>query len=305
MTPRLAVATMPAKAKLLLLRRMVMQADRSRLCAAAAVISACHVTTTIGLCVAPMRAPFFDASFDAFFGLLGLLLLLLVHRAVWVRLVPQLPSVDPSLLQLARSQWLTRGLGSLAFGTAALLASLAYHRLPLTRCEAGSEAASCAPNALAFTGAWAALVGLLVGASYALHDTELPSADSWPLISQSPFLRLWPVVPGALASALRICLQAVTVLLLLAWLMPSVVTRVGVAALALTASGCTPCGAAEGDRGTTRGSDAYAPHACACSTPWLRAARWGERRRASDAAVLSVLASLVATWLALTCLDLP
>lgn len=125
-----------------LLRSVVMVADRSRLSSAAAGVAVFHVVAVplVGLGLA-----------DAALGLCGLLLLLIVHRALWVRLVPPLAvdSKDAPPLLFGASSPLTapRSLAA-ACGLAAAslsIVSLAPSSLTYT---AASVAATLATSAV-------------------------------------------------------------------------------------------------------------------------------------------------------------
>ena len=109
------------------LKAVIMHADRSRFGGLALTVLAVH--TPAVLAVLP--------AWDALLGLVGLLAVVVVHRALFVKLMPALPAAAaPSLLELARTQWLLRGAGSLAFCVAALVASLGYHGVLLRACPA-------------------------------------------------------------------------------------------------------------------------------------------------------------------------
>lgn len=223
--------TSPSSAALL--RSIAMRSDRSRVFQVVVAIATTHIA--LSLLLLPLSA--------AALGLIGLLLLAFVHRTLFVRLVPAIPSkAAPSLIDLARNQWLTQSLGTAAFCVASLFASLSYHGVLLRSCPAPAE--SCDPAAASeFSAAWAALLGLAVGADYAVGrgSAELPTAaTTWPLVSLPPLLRLRAVLPGAAAQSARLCMQLALVLFLAAWLAPGVVRAVGATALA-SSHGCMPC----------------------------------------------------------------
>ena len=248
----------------MVLRAVIMRADRARAGGIAATLCAVQLP-----CLLLLRQPLADAAIS----LIGLLLLAIIQRMLFIRLTPPLPSaVIPSLSSHARTQWLTRGLGDLAFTLVALVASLSFHGMlfhscPLpTAAPGGGEGetelaaaasalaastaptpAACIPPTSAFTAAFAALVGLAVGVDNAqggTHEPLLPSGASiWPLINQHPYVRLRPTLPGAAAKAARLAVQSAIALLLLAWLSPTTMLRLGGAALSAVGS-CVPCTAA-------------------------------------------------------------
>ena len=212
-----------------LLKHAVMRADRARLGMSALALTVVHVCGSLAL-----QLPLVDAAA----GLAGLLLLLLVHRTLLVRFVPSLPKpTEPSLLELARVQWLPRGVGAICLTLLLLVTSLGYHGILTVRCDT-----ECAPPSTSFAASWAVLVALSVASAQALGGEALPSADSWPLVARSPFVRMRPALPAALARASRFCARCAAALLVASWLVPSLVTCC--AALALNAfTGCPPCAA--------------------------------------------------------------
>jgi len=220
-----------------------MRTDRARVFQVVLAIAATHAAPSF------LLLPLSSAAL----GLLGLLLVAIVHRALFVRLVPALPAKSaPSLVDLARNHWLMRFLGAGAFCLASLIASLGYQGVMLRSCPAPPE--KCDPSAVSsFAAAWALLLGLAVGADYALGHSgaELPKEMTWPLVALPPLLRLRAILPGAAAQAARLCVQLAVVLLLAARFAPSAVLAAGGATLA-SSGGCTPCVDAIG--GTSGGS---------------------------------------------------
>jgi hypothetical protein len=241
---------MPSKEKQETARRVlragIMRADRTRVGGIALAVCLSHVPAT--LLLLPGR--------DALLGLAGLLLLLGVHRVLFVKLMPPPPpAVLPGVFELARYQWLSRSLTSLAFCLTSLVASFAYHGVLLRTCPsaaaeesgaAADAATTCAPSTLTFTASWAAVVGLAVGADYTVNGIELAGgAAPWPLLSQPPFLRIRPVLPEALSRGVRLGTQCALGLLLAGWLLPSLVFSLGAASLSAAGS-CAPCEDGEG-----------------------------------------------------------
>ena len=224
----------PARSEALL-KRIVMLEDRSRLSFAALAVVAAHTA-----CSLLLRLPLSSAVA----GLLGLLLLLVVQRALWVRLVPKMPSAnEPSLSEIARSHGLVRGLGGLGAVVTAVVASLLYHDSGLLApCSTDEELTACAPPSAVFRAVWAAALGLSIGLPNAAYGAQLPSrGGAWPLLAQTRFVRLRPLLPVALAQAARTCAQLAGGMLVAAWLTPSLLLRLGGLSLAV-GGGCPPCG---------------------------------------------------------------
>ena len=214
-----------------LLRAVVMRADRSR---AGRVVATAVASVVLSIAlIIPLS--------NGIFALIGLLLLAGVHRTLFIKLTPSLPSAGAvSVLFYARTRWLMRAVGTIAFGFLAVYTSLGYQGLLLRACAASS----CPAGASPFAAAFAALVGVAIGVDYALDGADevlLPGGPSlWPLIAQAFFLRLRPTLPSAAARAARLSVQCAVALLLLAWVSPSLVLRAGTAALAAGGS-CGAC----------------------------------------------------------------
>ena len=238
-----------------ILSKCIMRADRARAGGVAAAAASCSFLSLLLLLPA--------ASSIA--ALIGLLLLAAVHRTLFIRLTPPLPSAAaPSLIVLARTRWLIRGVGTAAVGLAALYTSLGFHSLLLRSCPSvspasvadgsvQSEAAACLPNSSLFAAAFAALTAVSVGIDHATGGADellLPGGASlWPLVAQSPFLRLRPGLPEAVARSARLSVQCGISLLVLAWLWPAMLTRIG--GTALSAGGCcAPCFASASNAGS-------------------------------------------------------
>ena len=216
-----------------------MRADRSRVFTVFTSTVAIH--TLPALFLLPGRA--------AILGLIGLFLVAAAHKSLFVRLMPPLPSsAPPTLATLARGPWLVRALAVAALTVAAFIASLGYHSILLRPCPAAESSEepppSCADaGSSAFAAAWAALLGLLVGGEFALgrDAAELPTvATTWPLVALPPLLRLRPALPAAAVHAARLCAQCALALLLIGWLAPTTLLRLGTATLSMS-GGCVPC----------------------------------------------------------------
>ena len=219
-----------------------MRADRVRFCGVVLLLIGIHTGATIVFL--PLR--------DALVSLVGLLCLLVVSRAFFVRMVPSLPvAAAPCLIELMRTHWILRGVGALALCIAALFASLGYHGI-LFACSTTSGAGECAdasalqqnkcaPQSATFASVWASVIGIGLGLDSALIIAESPTnLSAWPLAIQGPFARLRPTLPGTTVKAVRFCLQCTALLLFLAWVAPLLVHTCG--AIVLGASGnCPAC----------------------------------------------------------------
>jgi hypothetical protein len=199
----------PAYAKPLsgraLLGGVIMRADRSRFLGAALTVLVLQLPATLAR---PAR--------EALLGLAGLLVVLIVQRAAWVRQVPALPKPGGlNLHAIVSSAWLRRTAAVAGFGLAALFASLAHHGELLRRCD---PAAACAAASSPFGAAWAAFFGLYVAAEYAgaaQMAGHIGVTSPWPAVRPAPYhLMRAALVPSA-ARALRASAHVMTAMLLL------------------------------------------------------------------------------------------
>ena len=173
------------------LKLLVLRADRSRLGTSLLILVAVHV---------PLAALAGALSLS---GLLALVSIVVIHRVLWVRLVPKLPSAGSlGLAAYVRSQWLRRAAGGVACCVLSVLASLAMHGALLPACvvaasddaEVEADAPARLPPHLPIVAAWAALVGIASGVQYVRTPSLLDVR--WPLLQRDRRQCLMSSVPS-------------------------------------------------------------------------------------------------------------
>ena len=221
------------------LKAITMRADRTRY----GIVSLAVLVVFIPLAIF-LSLPMADAAFS----FIGTLLLAAAHRTIFIRLSPPFPSSSAlSLVEVVQTQLTMRCVGAIAVGSVALIVSLCFHSVPLRSCQQApvpvpddSAAAACASPTSSYEAAFAALVGLMIGIEYVLIAGGEDRASPWPLVAQTPFIRLRRVLPIAMAKAARIDAQCTIALVFLAYLAPGLVFRNGRAILGAVGS-CAPC----------------------------------------------------------------